>query len=301
MPLLRRRGFTLVELMIAILLLGLVSTAIYKVLLNNQRTFAAQTQRIDLQQNIRAAATILPGEFRELDAADGDIVAPMTATSITIRAMRQMAILCTAPVLPNNPLTFIVRQSPFFGDRQNFILGDSVLLYYEGNTTLRSDDRWVLGRVTINPPAQNCPDVAPKPGFAVTMQANWLPAGLNAANTVTSGSPLRGFTTLTYSLWQSPTDNQYYLAQTANGTTQPMVGPLTGANGLTFLYYDSTGTTQTAIPTVVRMIEIRVRARTAQVIRQANDPALAYKTDSVVVRVALRNNPRCGGVALPAC
>src|SRR5882762_1237013 len=99
MSLLTRRGFTLVELMIAIVLLGIVSTALYKVMLNNQRTFAAQTQRIELQQNIRAAATILPAEFRELDAADGDITA-MSATSITIRAMRQLAIVCTAPVLP---------------------------------------------------------------------------------------------------------------------------------------------------------------------------------------------------------
>jgi prepilin-type N-terminal cleavage/methylation domain-containing protein len=299
MSLLRRRGFTLVELMVAILLLGIVSTAIYKVLLNNQRTFAAQTQRIDLQQNIRAGATILPGEFRELDAADSDITL-MSATSISIRAMRQLAFLCTAPVLPNATLTFTVRQTPLFGDRQTFTTGDSVLLYYEGNATLRSDDRWIRGRITANATNQNCPDAAPKPGYAVSMAAQW-PAGLNLANTVTNGSPLRGFTPVTYSLWQSPTDNQYYLAQTANGSTQPMVGPLTGANGLTFLYYDSTGTTQTANQYLVRMIEIRLRARTAQVIRQANDPALAYKTDSIVVRVALRNNPRCGGVALPAC
>jgi hypothetical protein len=49
------------------------------------------------------------------------------------------------------------------------------------------------------------------------------------------------------------------------------------------------------------MIEIRVRARTAQVIRQANDAALGYKTDSIVTRVALRNNTRCGGAGLPGC
>ena len=73
MSLLTRRGFTLIELMIALVLLGLVSTAVYKVLVNNQRVYLAQTQTIDLQQNIRAAAAILPAEFRELDAADGDI------------------------------------------------------------------------------------------------------------------------------------------------------------------------------------------------------------------------------------
>jgi prepilin-type N-terminal cleavage/methylation domain-containing protein len=304
MSLLTRRGFTLVELMIAIVLLGIVSAALYKVLLNNQRTFAAQTQRIDLQQNIRAAATILPAEFRELDAADGDIRA-MSATSITIRAMRQMAIICTAPVLPSGAtMTFTVRQAPFFGNRQTFIAGDSILIFYDGNPGTRADDRWVLGAVTVAPTNLNCPDPTPpgpQPGFLVTAAPTWPAAPFNVAGAITAGAPVRGFSTVMYSLWQSPSDNQYYLAQTTSGSTQPLIGPLTGANGLSFVYYDSTGTTQTAALALVRMIEIRVRGRTAQVIRQANDPALAYKTDSVIARVALRNNIRCGGVALPAC
>jgi len=55
-----RRGFTLIELLVALVILGFVSAAIYKVLVTNQQTYVAQTQRIDLQQNIRAAANILP-------------------------------------------------------------------------------------------------------------------------------------------------------------------------------------------------------------------------------------------------
>src|SRR2546425_10401738 len=68
-------------------LLGIVSGAIYQVLVNNQRVYQAQTQQIDLQENLRAATTVLPAEFRELDAVDGDIQS-MTPTSIQIRAMR---------------------------------------------------------------------------------------------------------------------------------------------------------------------------------------------------------------------
>lgn len=304
MSLLKRRGFTLVELLIAIVLLGIVSTALYKVMLNNQRTFTAQTQRIDLQQNIRAAATILPAEFRELDATDGDIRA-MSPTSITIRAMRQLAIMCVAPVLPTGgAISFVVRQTPFFGNRQNFDNGDSILVFYEGNPGTRADDRWLLALVNAAPANQNCPDPTPpgpQPGFKVIAAPVWPGFGLNVANAISNGSPVRGFSIVTYSLWQSPSDNQYYLGQTAGGSTQPLIGPLIGANGLTFFYYDSTGTAQTATPALVRMIEIRVRGRTAQVIRQANDPALAYKTDSIIARVALRNNVRCGGVALPPC
>src|SRR5438552_15649563 len=82
-----RRGFTMVELLVALVLLGLVSAALYRVLVNNQRLYMAQTQRFDLSQNIRAAGSILPAEFRELDAFDGDILA-MLATCLLVRAHR---------------------------------------------------------------------------------------------------------------------------------------------------------------------------------------------------------------------
>src|SRR3989454_7344887 len=114
-------------------------------------------------------------------------------------------------------------------------------------------------------------------------------------------STLFPYTTLFRSkVWQSPSDNQYYLAQQVGmASPQPLVGPLMGANGLGFTYYDSTGTTTTGDRAQVALIGIKLRARTAQVIRQANDPALAYKYDSVSVQVALRNNPRCGVGSMP--
>src|SRR2546426_177599 len=82
-PLLTRRGFTLSELMVSLLLLGIVAAAIYAALATNQRIYFVTGQRIDLQQNLRAAASILPAELRELDAADSDLVA-MSDTSLTI-------------------------------------------------------------------------------------------------------------------------------------------------------------------------------------------------------------------------
>src|SRR2546425_12356230 len=98
MSFLTRRGFTLIELMIALVLLGLVATAVYKVLVNNQRVYLAQTQTIDLQQNIRAGAAILPAEFRELDAADGDSTG-MGPDAPRIRAMPQLSFGCPTPLL----------------------------------------------------------------------------------------------------------------------------------------------------------------------------------------------------------
>ena len=99
MPHLTRRGFTLVELLIALLLMGIVTAAFYGSLTTNQRAYQKQTQVIDLQQNMRAAAAILPSELREVDASEGDIRA-MSATSITFLAHRWMGFICLPPVMP---------------------------------------------------------------------------------------------------------------------------------------------------------------------------------------------------------
>ncbi len=178
-----RRGFTMVELLVALVLLGLVSAALYRVLVNNQRLYMAQTQRIDLSQNIRAAANILPAELREIDASEGDIVS-MTPTRLEIRAMRWLGFACLPPVLGGalNGLTMVIRggtpgQPLFFGARGMNIATDTMLIYYDGNPTSRNDDYWARGTFTgVVPVAQNCPDaiVPPQAGRVVTFNLNLL-------------------------------------------------------------------------------------------------------------------------------
>jgi len=304
MPILARRGFSLIELMIALVLLGLVSTAVYKVLVNNQRLYLAQTQTIDLQQNIRAAAAILPAEFRELDAPDGDISA-MGATSLRIRAMRQLAFVCNMPVLGGGigNLDLVIRSTPMYGSRQVFTVGDSLLVYWEGNPGSRSDDIWLPARIqSINATGPLCNDSGAtlNQGTSLRMQPQWINnAALNVASAIPRGAPVRGFDRVSYELYQAP-DGDWYLGQrnpAVGGTIQPVVGPLTGANGLTFSYYDSIGTVTTDSFKVAQ-IQIVLRARTASPIRGA-DGVQTYKVDSVVTRVALRNNPRCGTGSMP--
>src|SRR3981081_3892648 len=92
-----RFGFTLIELLVAMVIFGVVAGAGVNVMIVSNRSTSDQGQRIDMQQNIRAANAILPAEIRSLDAVDGDIKA-MALTSLTIRASRQLAIICTPPV-----------------------------------------------------------------------------------------------------------------------------------------------------------------------------------------------------------
>jgi prepilin-type N-terminal cleavage/methylation domain-containing protein len=272
----RRRGFTLVEVLIAVVLLGIVMASLYRVLINNQRTYQAQSQRIDLQQNIRAAVAILPAELREIDATDNDIRA-MSATSITIRAMRYLGIVCTTPVLGGlvTPVPVTIRSTPFWGARDIVVATDSMLVYYDGNPDTRLDG---------------------KPGRTIMLN---LGVGVgfplpNIAGAIPLGAPLRGFETVTYQLYQPAGDTSYYIGmQPAGGTLQPLIGPVL-SNGLSFAYYDSTGAV-TGDPKRVARIDFVVRARTAQPLRSetgTGTSTLANAVDSLSASVALRNNRR---------
>jgi prepilin-type N-terminal cleavage/methylation domain-containing protein len=292
-----RRGLTLVELVVALAAFAIIAAGVYRALLTEQQSFAAQTQRIGLQENLRAAAAILPAELRGLDAPDGDILA-MTATAITLRAMRRLAFLCAAPELgAPGDVTLTLRRAPFFGDRPSFEDGDSLLVYREGDPQLRTDDQWVRGAV-VSSAAATCEDGTA--GWAVVVSPHWTATATNTPGTITGGSPVRGYVVVTYKLWRSPSDGLWYLAQQqSSATSQPLLGPLSGADGLTFTYFDSTGTTPATTPAQVALIGVTLRGRTARPIRRAHDRGPAYRYDSVSLSVALRNNPRCGAGSRP--
>lgn len=294
-----RRGFTLVELLVAVVLLGVVTAGIYRTLVTNQRTYHAQVQRIDLQQNIRAAVTVLPAEFRELDAADGDITA-MSATSITIRAMRQLEFLCALPVLdvgliPGPMLkatTLTLANQPRYGSRDIDPATDSILVYYEGDEGTRTDDGWVIGDIAVPVGNANCPAPDNRPARTYAVRLFFGPNQWSHTNFLQSGAPVRGFQSLTYLLYQA-SDGRYYIGQRSTVAAverlEPIIGPVT-ANGLTFTYFDAAGAV-TADRLEVASIEIRVRGETAKPVSGPGG-GLITPVDSVVTHVALRNNPR---------
>jgi prepilin-type N-terminal cleavage/methylation domain-containing protein len=301
MPLLiARRGYTLIEILVALVLLGIVSAGVYKVLVNNQRIYTAQTQRIDLQQNIRAAAAILPAEFRQLDAAEGDITA-MGPDSIRMRAIRQLAFLCAAPSLGGSvsQVDLTIRQTPIYGTRQTFAAGDSLLVYWEGDPASRSDDTWLPALLQQAPGTGTCSDGTPAIVLQ-KLQPTWLASTkFNISGAITNGSPVLRFTSLLYRSYADASGTWWLGVQnlSSGGSIQPLVGPLIGSNGVTFSYFDSAGVA-TTVPTQVAQIQIVLRARTALPVRDGTGP-LAYKVDSTVTWVALRNNPRCGPGSLP--
>jgi hypothetical protein len=288
----------MVELMIALIMASVLCFAVLKIFMTTQRFSDALAQKVDVQQNLRAAMAILPSDLRQLDAADGDIKA-MSATSITIRAMRQVGVVCTVPIpaLPAGPFpgvkTIVVRRPLYSGSlfqAPNGVNYDSVFVWNEGNSAIRTDDGWWPGRVTLVSSAVNCLDGSPGQQLTVSVNAP-VP---NLAGGVPLGAPVRGFETVTYSLIQAA-DTRWYLNITTNngaGTTgpTPIVGPLAGATGVAFTYFNAAGAV-TAVPAQVAQIGLVIRG---QSLRQVHlpGPMVGFKAESLSTTITLRNNPR---------
>jgi prepilin-type N-terminal cleavage/methylation domain-containing protein len=269
-----RRGVTVVELLVALVLFGVCATAVTGVMRRFLAGYRATVQSIDRRQNLRIAAAFLPAELRTLDAADGDIVR-MTRTAVTIRAPRVFGMLCRdQPVGVTGAVVLVLSDALRYGVRNVDPDTDSLWILAAGG-----DDRWIRAGVTAVG-AGPCADGAPGIRLGVTLPA---PDGFPV------GTPVLGFETVTYRLYRSSEDGRWYVGEQTGASLQPLLGPLT-SDGLALSYLDSTGAV-TADPTLVRLVDVRVRAATAQPIRDAGG-ALGEPVDSLVTLVALRNNRR---------
>jgi prepilin-type N-terminal cleavage/methylation domain-containing protein len=284
---LRNRGFTLVEMVVVLGLMGIVMGALYQSIVATQRTTSAQFQRIDVQQTTRAAAMYVSNMLRELDATDGDILVSQ-ATSLRFRAMRWTGVLCTVPFEAAGQVQFTVRGQLLFGIRRPDAGLDSILLWRDGDPSIRTDDLWLYGGLQSSA-AGVCPD----DGSAGTTLRVVISAGSGgngaAAAGMTLGAPVRGFQIEEISLYQQGAE--YWLGRrTANRAAawevvRPLVGPLMD-NGLAFSYFDINGAPP-ALTTQIASVGLTVRGRSARRVAWRG-----FLQDSIVTRVTLRNNAR---------
>jgi len=275
-------GVTFAELIVALALSSIVAGGACLVLLVVDRTYRRSIARLDARQNLRVAAWALPPELRQLDPADSDLAA-LSPTAMAIRSFRELGFLCAlSGPTSDGQWVATVREPVLFGSHSRFAAGDSALLFEEGDRSIGGDDRW--GRTQITKTASGlCPgDSIPVSGLTAELHVT---AGDSAiARRVSMGSPVRAFTMTSYALYQSPSDRRWYLGMRANGSAiEPLVGPLKGADGIAFTYFDSVGN-PTLTGRAVAAVQIVIRSHEFDL----QDGRPTY--DSVSVRVALRGH-----------
>lgn len=270
-----RRGFTLVELLIALVLAGAVSTAIYHVFTAGVRLFRQQAAQALVAQNLRVAHAIFTTELRALDATDSagsDIIA-MDSAAITYKAMRSFGVLCRPPDLAARRL--VLSGAARRGLRGFDPTRDSLLVFAGG------DDRWLHADVTEVSTGSACPNGAS--GITISLGAAGPSAG--ALATVGVGAPVEGFEVVRLRLYRAGAGgwwlgmSAYQKGGAGFSAVQGVAGPF-APRGLRLTYTDTAGMPTTKSARVAR-IGIEVVARAG-----AGPPII----DSIATAVALRNN-----------
>lgn len=261
------RGYTLVEVLVAMTLMGIVVAGMLKALTVQKKFYARQARILDARHAMRASATILASELRELSAAGGDIYA-LAPDSVALRSTVAFGVICNVDV-GGGRLSLTHTTGHFRLEGQ-----DSALVFVEG-TTVFDDDSWralpVTGIMAVGPTCGS----GQKPERVVSLSGNL--AG------VTVGSPVRVFRPYVYGLFQM--NDRWWLGRrsgSAGSTYIPVAGPLAppASQGLVLTYQDSLGL-PTANRNEVTRVEIKIRAPT---FRSATDPDYREMLTSAFLR-----------------
>lgn len=293
-----RRGFTLVELLLAIVLFSIIATATVRIIVNQQRFYAGSADMMAMRGSLRDANVMLPTDLRGIASAGGDILA-MSDSALDFRLPIGMGVVCSiaagrlAFVIPP---TTLASQSALTTYISTPTTGDFVYVYDDGATSLVSDDSWQQTTLAAAPAIGSCPTYTSSATEAATAITITVTNALNA--TVVPGAVVRFYRRAKYKFFQPTAGGAWYLGYYdcpggVCGTLQTIAGPYlaysttASATGLRFIYRDSLGAV-TATPANVARIDVVARAQTRNPIRMPGRP-IDYYSDSTVISIGLRN------------
>jgi prepilin-type N-terminal cleavage/methylation domain-containing protein len=302
----RRQGFTLVEVMVALVLLALVVGGLMGVVAEQQKFYDGASDVMDLHDNLRRIGDLLPSDMRGMAPGEGDLIS-LSDSMIEFRAPSGTSVICAvnggADVITLPPASLATDVSLTSWAAQP-VVGDSLFIL---DSRASASDTLIARQITAALGVGDCPMSS---GFTTTAAeaSRGITITLDAAlpATVVTGSPVRFFRRVKYSLYNEPTDGEWYLGfrdyvpgrASPWSAIQPVAGPLLsyssgGASGLAFTYLDSAGVaiTSSANAQSVRRIDIVARARSATEMRSSglSRASDGFYHDSLRTTVALRN------------
>ena len=83
----KEKGLTLIELLVALVISGLLIAGLYRTFIGQQKTFTVQEQVVDMQQNLRSAVNRMMSEIRMAGFGNVSMVLPVTYTTGTFNSV----------------------------------------------------------------------------------------------------------------------------------------------------------------------------------------------------------------------
>lgn len=283
-----RRGFTLVELLIAIVIFGIVSAAIYGLLTRTQRLSRTQAERSIMQANLRTGLALVTSELRELNinATASDIVA-MNATSIEYRGMRALGFICET-----SAGNLKVPRGTWQGFRDPVAVRDQLAIFIENDPDIATDDGWTIRGISTIATSTCTVGATSVPAWQLNLSTS---LSADTVAMITAGSPVRTFEVMQIGSVTASGETWLGARSVSGGeaTLQPILGPL-AANGVAFTYYTGVAPTSTTTTstTAVRTIRLTLRGITENIVAAgAGTTAWQRATDSLITDIRLRNAP----------
>jgi prepilin-type N-terminal cleavage/methylation domain-containing protein len=300
----RSRGFTLVELMVALTLGLLVAGLLHRQLFLGRRHARAQLERAAMQDNVRLAAMVLAADLGPIGydsitaAAAAALGVPaelrsdlrsLQAGAVTYLAARGAGYVCGTVV--GSPAIVLVAEAAWSAPRAPRDT-DSLLVFVESDPATAADDAWVhLGVISAG--AASCPTGQPALAIRVDLPAPLLPAVLSR---VTGGSPVRLTEVMQARYYASGGRSWLGLRSVSTGEAiTPAAGPLADSTpavrGLALRYLTDLDA-PTSDPASVRAIEIALVGVTEHPIHHRDPVRPVVDTLALTTRVTLRNGLR---------
>jgi prepilin-type N-terminal cleavage/methylation domain-containing protein len=267
----RRGGFTLVELLIALVILGIVGAALSKLIVAEGRVFGNRAAAKNARAVTRAALNFMQSELRMVDAGGG--VTAATPLSITLRVPYALGVACDA-----NDISMLPTDSAMYA--QALFRGYAWRDDSTGQYTY-VDPAGSVGAGT----AANCTavNITTLTGGTVLSVLPALPARAIA------GSNVLLFQTITYSFGPSGLlPGRYGLFRTpVGGAAEEIAVPLDSATSQFAFFNLNTDTAQATAPPLanIRGIELRLTGQ-SQVIPRGS---ASYETSQLRTGILFAN------------
>ena len=295
-----RGGFSLAEIMVALVLLGIVCGGIMTVIMRQQTFYRSATDVIDTRQQIRQATTVVPVDLRGVSSVGGDILV-MTDSALEVRANIGSGILCS-----HAPNQITIPPENLFGGKAftSFLtkpqVGD-VAIIFNDSTPGNQDDTWQIVTITtIDSTVAGCTAFTDVGNDAAKYRYVYTVAP-NLSTLIVNGAPIRFARRSKYATYQSPSDGLWWLGyrecrgdgtgcaaiQPVSGPYRPYVANDTVNSGISFVYRDVANNV-TNVPTSVARIELFVHGETQAPVALGGGVPAKYR-DYQKVTIAIRN------------
>lgn len=287
-----RAGFTLLEILIALMISGFLVTSIFQVLSGNSRFVALQSAREEVQQNARAALDLIAGDLR---AVPPGAILEMEAQAIRFLQPRAWGVLCNTldrtstaawVIVPAN----VLPQDELFGRPHR-----GLAIEQTDDPLRRTGEFRYLPAPLRESAGDPCDAIQPISSPELVRLGFGTPGPpFVTGDSVPAGTSVMLYEEVRYDVAPGSglAAGRWIRRMVGYGAAgphmQPMAGPVPEDAGLSFTYLSEDGTTPASTAAAVRRIGIEVVMRSHSMARDAGG-ARPQQVDSVRTEVHLRN------------